>query len=154
MADTRIMIVEDEIVVARYIERGLRELGYAVCARVSSGEEAVSQAIETEPDLVLMDIRLQGELDGVEAAEEIRSRLGIPVVYLTAYADEETLARARITKPFGYIIKPFEIRELHTTIQMALHKHRLERQLAESEARYRMICELTSDFGHRHELCA
>jgi two-component system NtrC family sensor kinase len=148
MADTRIMIVEDEIVVARHIESGLRGLGYAVCARVSSGEEAISQAVETGPDLVLMDIKLQGALDGVEAAEEIHSRLGIPVVYLTAYADEETLARAKITEPFGYIVKPFEIRELHTTIQMALHKHGLERQLAKSEARYRTVSELTSDFAY------
>jgi signal transduction histidine kinase len=127
--NARIQIVEDETIVAMDIEDELTTLGYTVTAIGSSGEEAIQQAVETKPDLILMDIRLKGEVDGIEAAEEIRARFNIPVVYLTAYADDDTLARAKITEPFGYIIKPFQERDLHTTIEMALYKHRMEKKL-------------------------
>lgn len=111
----------------------LRGLGYGVCAMTPSGEDAIIKASDLRPDLVLMDIRLRGELDGVEAASQIRERFDIPVVYLTAYADKDTLQRAKITEPYGYILKPFEERELHTAIEMALYKHTMEQKLKKSE---------------------
>ncbi|SRR5579884_20168 len=132
MANANILVVEDETIVAKYIQKWLRSLGYVVPAVVSSGEEAVEKARETRPDLVLMDIVLRGGMDGVEAAKEIRACLNIPIVFLTAYADDNTIERAKITEPFGYILKPFEERELHSTIEMALYKHRMEKQLKES----------------------
>jgi PAS domain S-box-containing protein len=132
MAKANILIVEDETIVAKYIQKWLRSLGYLVPDVVSSGEEAVVKAEETRPDLVLMDIVLKGGMDGVEAARKIRAHLNIPIVFLTAYADENTLERAKITEPFGYILKPFEERELHSTIEMALYKYRMEKQLKES----------------------
>jgi PAS domain S-box-containing protein len=136
MTPARILIVEDERVVARDIQNRLTRLGYEVVGSTRSGDEAVRLAGERRPDLVLMDIRLEGPLDGVAAAQEIRRRSQLPVVYVTAYADDDTLRRARITEPFGYILKPFEERELRTVIEMALYKHDAERRLRESERRY------------------
>ena len=129
MAKAQIMVVEDEAIVAEDIQTRLTSLRYAVSAVVSSGDEAIAKAGETRPDLVLMNIRLKEDMDGIEAAEEIRARFDIPVVYLTAYADEDTLQRAKITEPFGYIIKPFQERELHIAIEMALYKHKAEEAL-------------------------
>ncbi len=132
MAKTQILVVEDEIIIAEDIRRSLQRLGYEVPSVVSSGEDAIKKAEENEPDLVLMDIVLRGRMDGIEAAEQIHSRFGIPLVYLTAYADEATLERAKITEPFGYIIKPFRERELHVAIEIALFKHKIEKELKES----------------------
>jgi PAS domain S-box-containing protein len=129
----QILVVEDEKIVAKDIQNRLRNFGYAVPAIASSGEEAIKKAAEVQPDLVLMDIMLNKSMDGVETAKQIRERFNIPVVYLTAYADDSTLQRAKITEPFGYILKPFEERELYTTIEMALYKHKMERRLKESE---------------------
>jgi len=128
-----ILVVKDEGIVARDIQATLERLGYRITGAVASGEEAITMARYTHPDLVLMDIVLKGALDGIEAARHIRDELGIPVIYLTSYADEETVERAKLTEPFGYVLKPFEERELHIVIQMALHKHRLERQLQQRE---------------------
>lgn len=133
MAKTKILIVEDEGIVARDIQQTLEDLGYAVSAAVFSGEAAIEKTAELGPDLVLMDINLKREMDGVEAADQIRARFDVPVVYLTAYADEETLQRAKITAPFGYLVKPFDERALRTTIETALYKHEMERRLRESE---------------------
>jgi PAS domain S-box-containing protein len=133
MDKTQILVVEDEGVVALDIQSRLAKLGYAVLVTVDSGEEAVRQAAEMRPDLVLMDIRLKGEMDGVEAAERIHTDLDIPVVYLTAYADETTVQRAKVTEPFGYLRKPLVERELRITIEMALYKHRMDQRLRESE---------------------
>lgn len=127
------MIVEDEAIVALDIQNRLRLLGYEIISVVCSGEEAIEAAAKLSPGLILMDIMLDGDIDGIEAAAIIRERHRIPVVYLTAYADEKTLQRAKITEPFGYIIKPFEDRELGITIEMALYKHTIERKLVESE---------------------
>jgi PAS domain S-box-containing protein len=135
----RILIVEDERVVALDIRYRLQSFGYNVTDIVVSGEDALARISETRPDLVLMDIKLKGEMDGVTAAEAIRLKFNIPVIYLTANSDPETLRRARITEPFGFILKPIEERELHTTIEMALYKHAAERQLRESESRYRGV---------------
>ena len=107
--------------------------GYAVPATASSGEEAIEKAAALRPDLVLMDIRLRGAIDGIEAAEEIRTRFNIPAVYLTAYADPATLSRARLTGALGYLIKPFGERELHAAVEVALYRHRLEQRVKESE---------------------
>ncbi|MEG4343315.1 EAL domain-containing protein [Microcoleus sp. A003_D6] len=123
MFDKKILIVEDESIIAEDISDSLTSLGYKITDIVYSGEEAIISAGEFLPDLVLMDVNLQGEIDGITAAAEIRSRFEIPVVYLTAYADENTLRRVNGTKPFGYIVKPFEEKNLHTTIQLALHRH-------------------------------
>jgi len=123
MCKKKILIVEDESIIAEDISDSLISLGYRITGMVYSGEEAIEAAAKCRPDLVLMDVNLQGEIDGITAAAEIRARFQIPVVYLTAYADENTLRRVNATKPFGYIVKPFEEKNLHTTIQLALHRH-------------------------------
>jgi CheY-like chemotaxis protein len=133
MAKAHILIVEDDGIVAIDIENSLKKLGFSVIAMVPSGEEALEKVAEYKPDLVLMDIVLKGEMNGTEAAKQIRSQFNIPIVYLSAYAEEEILERAKVTEPFGYIIKPFEDRELNTAIEMALYKHKMEKRLKESE---------------------
>ncbi len=133
MAGKRILVVEDVIIVAEDIQKRLKRMGYDVPVVETSGEEAVEKAKDIKPDLVLMDIVLQGEMDGIEAAEKIRSSFDIPVVYLTAFADEKTLERARVTEPYGYIIKPFKERELQINLEIALYKHDMEKRLKESE---------------------
>ncbi len=126
MSTPQILVVEDEGITAMDLEARLKGLGYSVPAVVSSGEEAILRAEETHPDLVLMDIVLRGQTDGVQAAQELQSRLGIPVVYLTAYFDDATLERAKATEPFGYIIKPFKDINLRTSIEIALRRHEAE----------------------------
>jgi diguanylate cyclase (GGDEF)-like protein/PAS domain S-box-containing protein len=133
MRKVQILVVEDENIVAKDLQQRLKALGYEIPAVASSGEEAVRKAEESQPDLVLMDIRLKGNMDGVETADIMRRKFNIPVVYLTAYADNHTLQRAKITEPFGYILKPFEERELHTCIEVALYKHQMEHKLRESQ---------------------
>ncbi|RJQ51199.1 MAG: response regulator [Desulfobacteraceae bacterium] len=133
MSRAKVLIVEDEGIEALDLEHRLISLGYASPGVASTGEEAVKMAQELCPDLVLMDIMLPGKIDGVTAAEKIQERFDIPIIYLTAYADEATLQRAKITEPYGYIVKPFKERELHITIDMALYKHKMERKLKESE---------------------
>ena len=129
MAKANILIVEDDGIVALDIGSRLKNFGYSVSATVSSGKEAIKKVKENHPDLVLMDIVLQDEMDGIEAADKIRTQFNIPIVYLTAYADEKLLDRAKLTEPFGYIIKPFEDRELHNVIEIALYKHKAESAL-------------------------
>jgi len=133
MAKTKILVVEDESIVARDIGNMLLGLGYEVAGVVPSGEEAVELARRTRPHLVLVDIMLQGEKNGIEAADQIYTGYNIPVVYLTAYADQTTLQRAKKTEPFGYLLKPFEERELQTTIEVALYKYTMERKLKNRE---------------------
>lgn len=132
MGKVKILVVEDEAVVAEDIKVTLQNMGYEVSAVISSGEMAVKKTEELKPDLVLMDIVLKGKLNGINAAGEIHSRLNIPVIYLTAYSDEKILEQAKVTEPFGYIVKPFGDRELHSAIEMALYKHSAERKLKES----------------------
>jgi len=132
MAEGRILIVEDEHIVAIGIKRMLKGLGYTVTGVASSGEDAISKAESTFPDLVLMDIMLKGELDGVEAAKEIKERFDVPVVYLTAYSDSNIVERVKKTGPFGYIVKPFDEKDLHSNIEIALHRYRKEKENQEA----------------------
>ena len=129
----RVLVVEDESVVSKDIQESLKGLGYKVCGTAFSGDEAIKKAESLQPDLVLMDIVLKGDIDGVEAAETIRARHHVPVIYLTAYSDEHTLNRAKVTEPSGYILKPFDERELHTTIEVAMYRHTMQKRLKESE---------------------
>ena len=133
MSKPSVLIAEDERIVAEDIKMTLERFGYAISSITSSGEETVKKAQKEKPDLVLMDIVLEGELDGIEAAQQIRESLSIPVVFLTAYADDRLLMRAKITEPYSYILKPFEDRELYAAIEMALSKHAIEMKLIESE---------------------
>ncbi|HEV3205017.1 MAG TPA: response regulator, partial [Gemmataceae bacterium] len=131
MANAQILVVEDEPIVAKNIQMELKGMGYTVPAIASSGEDALQKVAETHPDLVLMDIVLKGDMDGVETAERLRESYDVPVIYLTAYADDQTLQRAKKTQPFGYLLKPYEEKELETTIETALYKHQSERGLKE-----------------------
>ena len=134
-AARRILIVEDQRLIAADLENTLKKLGYVVVGNVASGEDAISESDQVRPELVLMDVRLRGEMDGIHAAEVIRDRFNLPVVYLTAYADEETILRAKKTTPFGYLVKPFNERELRATIEIAFYTHQMERTLADERAK-------------------
>jgi len=129
MAKTNIFVVEDESIVSKDIQFSLKKLGYNVVGSASTGEKAIELTLELKPDMVLMDIMLKGELTGIDAANEIRNTLKIPVIFLTAYADEATLEKAKVTEPYGYIIKPFKEIDIHTSIEMALYKHKKETEL-------------------------
>ena len=129
----KILVVEDDTIIAITIVGRLKQFGYRVVGRASTARDAINKAIEFEPDLVLMDIHLKGPVDGIEAAETIYGIHNIPVVYLTAYSDEHTLERAQKTSPFGYIVKPFSDSTLKTTIKMALLKHNAEKKDHEAD---------------------
>jgi PAS domain S-box-containing protein len=135
MEKAKILVVEDEGVVAADIEESLRRMGYSVVGAAASAVSAIRKAVETEPDLVLMDIKLKGPVDGVDAASELHERLGIPVVYLTAHADAEILERAKKSSPLGYVLKPFDERSLRSAVEIALHKHPQEQRLIDNEKR-------------------
>ncbi|HSE84065.1 MAG TPA: response regulator [Thermodesulfobacteriota bacterium] len=130
---TRIMIVEDEKIVARDIQNTLKNFGYDVSAVVASGEDAIQKVREVQPDLVLMDIVLKGNMDGVRTARKIYYDFNIPVIYVTAYADEGTLNRVKKTEPFGYILKAFQVKELHSAIEIALYRHRTDKKLKQTK---------------------
>ena len=130
MSSARILVVEDSAIIARDIQQTLRKLGYDVPVTYRSGETAIELVASLKPDLVLMDIVLAGKLDGIETAATIRARHDLPVVYVTAHADQATLERAKITEPFGYVLKPFGARELQVAIEIALYKHRAEAERA------------------------
>ena len=134
-----ILIVEDEQIVAIAIEGHLQSLGYQVVGTAASGEEACRKAAELEPDLVLMDVRIEGPMDGIEAARRIRESRDVPVVFLTAFSDVDTVTRAKLVEPYGYIVKPFDPRDLHTTIEIALHKGNADRRLRRSHENMRTI---------------
>ncbi len=122
-AEPRALIVEDEALVAEELRERLSRLGFSVIAAVDSGEEGVAIATRERPDLVLMDIRLKGEKDGLQAAKEIREQIDVPIVYLTAHSDRLTVDRAKKTDHDGFILKPFLRRELQTTIEVAMQRH-------------------------------
>ena len=127
-----VYIVEDEKIISIDIENCLKNLGYDIAGTSQSGEDAVNKILESKPDVVLMDIMLKGKIDGIEASSILKKKIDIPVIFLTAYADESTLKKAQLTEAFGYILKPFNEKELHTTISMALYKHKMEKELKAS----------------------
>ena len=127
MPEGRILIVEDEHIVAMGIKRMLKSLGYTLAGVASSGEDAISKTESTFPDLVLMDIMLKGDMDGIEAAKEIKTRFDVPVVYLTACSESKIVERAWKTGPLGYIVKPFDEKDLQKSIDIALYRHRMEK---------------------------
>ena len=141
MAKPNILVVEDESIVAKDIQNSLKNLGYSVTTVVPSGEKAIKEIEEKKPDLVLMDIMLKGEMNGIEAANIIRERFDIPVVFLTAYADDSTLSKAKIAEPYGYIIKPFKEKELQTTIEVALYKQDKDAKVKKERDFYYSIIE-------------
>jgi DNA-binding LytR/AlgR family response regulator len=129
MEKLNIFIVEDESIVAKDIQNNLIKLGYNVLGIANNGKDAIEQIKETNPDVVLMDIMIKGDLTGIEVAEQIRKHISVPVIFLTAYADESTLSRAKVTEPYGYILKPFKEIDLHSTIEMAVYKHQKDSAL-------------------------
>ncbi|MEG4119105.1 ATP-binding protein [Microcoleus sp. N9_B4] len=149
MNPVKILVVEDEVIVAQDIAGRLKKLGYAVTATVSSGEEAIQKALENPPDLVLMDIVLKGDMDGVTAAEKIRINRNVPTIFLTAYADAQTLQRAKLTDPFGYIIKPFQQNDLRVAIEIAMHRHEIETKMRESLKAAEAVRESVEEKSHR-----
>jgi diguanylate cyclase (GGDEF)-like protein/PAS domain S-box-containing protein len=141
MTKARILIVEDEQIVAMDIQNTLESNGFIVVGQTDNGEDAILRTMELKPDLILMDINLKGELDGIESAIQIRAQFDLPVIFLTAYGNPTIVERARLAEPFGYIFKPFEERELISNIQMALYKHEMERKVRESEIKFRALIE-------------
>lgn len=149
MENTRILIVEDEIIIALGLKGKVQSMGYDVTSIVNNGEDAIKKAGEESPELILMDIRLKGERDGIETAGIIRSRFGIPIVFITAYLDKEKIERTKITMPFGYLLKPIQDRDLRVTLEMAVYTAKVEaarkadkKALLASEKRYRDLIEI------------
>jgi PAS domain S-box-containing protein len=145
MHKAKILIVEDEFVVAAGLQAGLEAMGYEVVGLAASGEDALEQARAARPDLALMDIKLRGEMDGVDAALALRRELELPAIFLTAFADDSFLERARQALPMGYLLKPYQERELRSTIEMALYKRELEHRLRQSEERFRTVADFAYD---------
>lgn len=142
---SRVFIVEDEVLVARDIKSRLEKLGYRVLGTAARGDDAVARILADQPDLILMDINLKGEMDGIEAADRIRAKADLPIIFCTAYSNDETLARAKVTVPYGYVLKPFDNRELEITIEIALHKHQLESALKQASHRLDATLQNLSD---------
>jgi CheY-like chemotaxis protein len=153
-----IFIVEDELIEAEDIRHTLKKQGYSVAGIARTGESALEALQKEQPDLVLMDMHLAGTLDGIDTAHRIHARCNIPVIFLTAHADETTLARAKVTEPYGYILKPFDERELHSAIEMGLYKHRMEDQVRENERTIRVLANAMPDavmlLDHNHQILA
>lgn len=129
MSKINVLVVEDESIVSKDIQHSLKKLGYNVIGAASNGKRALEIFTEEMPDIVLMDIMLKGDMNGIEVAEIVKKQYNIPVIFLTAYADESTLGKAKITEPYGYIIKPFKEIDLHTAIEMAIYKHQKATEL-------------------------
>jgi len=140
MEKINIFIVEDESIVAKDIQNSLIKLGYKVVGIANNGNDAIERIIELVPDLVLMDIMIKGDLTGIDVSEKIKEKINVPIIFLTAYADEGTLAKAKITEPYGYILKPFKEIDLHSTIEMAVYKHQRDAALLkERDFLYSMV---------------
>ena len=140
MGKVNVLLVEDESIVAKDIQLSLKRLGYNVLGIENTGEKAITSARKLDPDIIIMDIMLKGKINGIEASEKIRKEQNIPIIYLTAYADENTLSKAKITEPYAYIIKPYKEIDLHTSIEMALYKHSKELEiLKERDMLYNIV---------------
>jgi CheY-like chemotaxis protein len=149
--EVKILIVEDESIIAHDLKLRVESMGYSVCATVDSCTEAINMAEKQRPDLVLMDIMLHGHDHGIKAALQIHSEFDIPIIYLTAHADGSILEKAKPSEPFGYIVKPFQDRELNANIEMALYKSRMEREFLKNEklkAMRTFISGLANDFNN------
>jgi PAS domain S-box-containing protein len=142
----QILVVEDEMIVAQSIKNVLQEFHHTVIGMAATGEEAIALAFGERPELVFMDVKLRGKMDGVEAAKCIMEDFDIPVVFMTAHSDDETIQRIKETYPYGYILKPFEPNDLRLAIEIALFRHLMIKRLRESEERYRIVSEIISDF--------
>lgn len=129
MSKINILVVEDESIVSKDIQHSLKKIGYNVVGAASTGDKAIELARSEKPDIVLMDIMLKGTMNGIEAADIIKKEMAIPVIFLTAYADESTLAKAKISEPYGYILKPFKEIDLQTSVEMAIYKHKKEQDI-------------------------
>ncbi|HPS23874.1 MAG TPA: response regulator [Methanoregulaceae archaeon] len=145
MPSASVFIVEDELIGAEDIRQTLEDLGYTVTGITRQGESALETLRTSHPDVVLMDIHLAGTMDGIDTATRVRALYHIPVIFLTAHADETTLARAKITEPYGYVLKPFDERELHTAIEIGLYKHRMEERAQENERTIRVLANAIPD---------
>lgn len=141
MSKINILVVEDESIVSKDIQNSLKKLGYNVVGSSATGEKAIELAKSEKPDVVLMDIMLKGEMNGIEAASIIKENQSIPILFLTAYADELTLSKAKLIQPYGYILKPFKEIDLHTTIEMAFYKHSKEQEIIKERDLYYSIIE-------------
>ena len=141
MPKTNVLVVEDESIVSKDIQHSLKKLGYNVVGAASTGERAFELAASEKPDIILMDIMLKGDINGIETASRVKEELQIPVIYLTAYADESTLEKAKVTEPYGYIIKPFKEVDLHTSIEMALYKFSKEKEVLKARDLFYSIIE-------------
>ncbi len=145
MAQKRLLIVEDERIIAEDIKRTLLQFNYDVIDIISYGERVLERYEELNPDLILMDIMLAGKINGIETASKIKDKHNVPIIYLTAYANEPILNSAKVTEPFGYLIKPFEEHELHATIEMAFYRYDMEKTLRQSEKKYRLLFNSIAD---------
>ena len=141
MPKTNVLVVEDESIVSKDIQHSLKKLGYNVVGAASTGERAFELASSEKPDIILMDIMLKGDINGIETATKVKEELQIPIIYLTAYADESTLEKAKVTEPYGYIIKPFKEVDLHTSIEMALYKFSKEKEVLKARDLFYSIIE-------------
>ena len=147
----KILIVEDESIVAFDLKRMLLNLNYDVLDIVTSGEKAIKKAVEEKPDLIIMDVMLNGPITGIEAVARIKGVMNVPIIYLTAYADTETLKSAKLTEPYGYILKPFEEKVLMSTIEMAIYKNKMEEKLIASEKKYRLLAKELEDLNEKKD---
>ncbi|MCD6177152.1 MAG: response regulator, partial [Candidatus Cloacimonetes bacterium] len=145
MTRKRLLIVEDERFIAEDLKRILMQFDYNVIDIISYGEYVIERYEKLKPDLILMDIMLAGELNGIEVASKIKEKYNVPIIYLTAYANEPILNSAKVTEPFGYLIKPFEEHELHATIEMAFYRYEMEKNLRQSEKKYRLLFNSIAD---------
>ncbi len=142
---TKILIVEDEAITSLDIQRSLETMGFEVVSTASNGIESIQKARDLKPDLILMDIMLKDEMDGIEAAGKISTFFDVPIIYITSYSDENTFKRAKLTKPYGFITKPFNYQELRASIEIAIYKHEFDKKLKESEARFHSLYENSFD---------
>ena len=151
MKGYKILIVEDERISAESLKMTLKQLGYEISSIVATGEDAIKKVKEELPDLILMDIKLKGNLDGIEAAEKIKEHYNTPIIYTTAYADDYLIERAKITAPYGYVIKPFSKKELHSNIEMALTKNKQDRKIERLNSVLRSLREVDQIITTGHD---
>ena len=145
MPNAKILLAEDDCIAARHLSQTLPRMGYQLTDVVQSGEEVIKSITRNLPDIILMDITLGGKTDGICAVKKLQAKFDIPVIYITAHSDSDIFERAKQTKPYAYLVKPYEIGQLKNAVEIALFKHTMERQLKESENRYRTLFEVSNN---------